>query len=171
MRLGAHVSISGGVDTAFDRGEQIGCEAMQIFTKNNNQWRAAPLKEKSVERYHQRQAETGITPVVAHSSYLLNLATPDDALWHRSIDALVIEMERCDRLAIPYLVIHPGSHVGSGEEAGIARVVKAINVALNANLSESRHWYDYLKDPVVQILVGLTLLVAFFKLKLWRDGS
>jgi deoxyribonuclease-4 len=77
MRLGAHMSISGGVDTAFDRGEQVGCDAMQIFTKSSNQWRAAPLAEKTIERYHQRQAETGINPVVAHSSYLLNLATPD----------------------------------------------------------------------------------------------
>ncbi len=123
------MSISGGVDTAFDRGEQVGCDAMQIFTKNNNQWRAAPLKEKTVERYHRRQAETGITPVVAHASYLLNLASPDDALWHKSIDALLVEMERCDTLAIPYLVIHPGSHMGSGEEAGIARIVESLNVA------------------------------------------
>jgi deoxyribonuclease-4 len=129
VRLGAHMSISGGVDTAFDRGEQVGCDAMQIFTKNNNQWRAAPLKEKSVERYHQRQAETGITPVVAHASYLLNLATPEDELWHKSIDALVIEMERCDLLDIPFLVIHPGSHVGSGEEVGSARIVEALNIA------------------------------------------
>jgi len=131
MRLGAHMSISGGVDTAFDRGEQVGCDAIQIFTKNNTQWRAAPLNEKSVERYHLRQAETGITPVVAHASYLLNLATPDDKLWHKSIDALVIEMERCDTLSIPYLVIHPGSHVGSGEEAGVARIVQALNMAHN----------------------------------------
>jgi len=125
------MSISGGVDTAFDRGEQVGCDAMQIFTKNNNQWRAALLKKETVERYHRRQAETGITPVVAHASYLLNLATPDDKLWHKSIDALLVEMERCDVLAIPYLVIHPGSHMGSGDDAGIARIAQALNVAHN----------------------------------------
>jgi deoxyribonuclease-4 len=123
------MSISGGVDTAFDRGEQVGCDAVQIFTKNNNQWRAAPLKEEAVERYHRRRAETGITPVVAHSSYLLNLASPDDELWHKSIEALLIEIERCDVLAIPYLVIHPGSHMGSGEEVGVARIADALNVA------------------------------------------
>jgi deoxyribonuclease-4 len=139
------MSISGGVDTAFDRGEQVGCDAMQIFTKNNNQWRAAPLKEKVVERYHRRQAETGITPVVAHTSYLLNLATPDDELWAKSIDALVIEVERCDVLSIPYLVIHPGSHVGSGEEAGIARVVEALNIA-----------HDRLPDAQVKITLETT---------------
>jgi deoxyribonuclease-4 len=123
------MSISGGVDIAFDRGEQVGCDAIQIFTKNSNQWRAAPLKAESVERYHIRQVETGIKPVVAHASYLLNLATPDDRLWHKSIDALVIEMERCDVLAIPYLVIHPGAHMGSGEEAGIVRIAQALSIA------------------------------------------
>ena len=122
------MSIGGGVDTAFDRGEQTGCDAMQIFTKNNTQWAAAPLAEKTIARYHQRQAETGITPVVAHASYLLNLATPDDALWNKSIDALAVELERCDLLTIPHLVIHPGSHMESGEEAGIARVVAALDI-------------------------------------------
>jgi deoxyribonuclease-4 len=139
------MSIGGGVDTAFDRGEQVGCDAMQIFTKNNNQWRAAPLKEENVERYHRRQAETGITPVVAHSSYLLNLATPDDALWHKSIDALLVEMERCNLLAIPYLVIHPGSHMGSGEEAGIARIANALNIA-----------HDRLPDAQMKITLETT---------------
>jgi deoxyribonuclease IV len=128
-RLGAHMSISGGVDTAFDRAEEVGCDAMQIFTKNNNQWRAAELKEKSVKRYFERQEETGIGPVVAHASYLLNLASPDDALWNKSVDALVVELERCETLHIPYLVIHPGSHVGSGEEAGIGRIVEALDEA------------------------------------------
>jgi deoxyribonuclease-4 len=125
------MSISGGVDTAFDRGEKVGCYAMQIFTKNSNQWRAAPLKEEAVDRYHRRQAETGITPVVAHASYLLNLATPDDGLWLKSIEALLVEMERCDVLAIPYLVIHPGSHMGSGEDAGVARIAQSLNIAHN----------------------------------------
>ena len=125
------MSISGGADTAFDRGEQVGCDAMQIFTKNSNQWHALPLDLKTVERYHRRQAETGIKPVIAHASYLLNLASPDDALWHKSIEALLIEMQRCDVLSIPYLVIHPGSHMGKGEESGIARIVEALNVALS----------------------------------------
>jgi deoxyribonuclease-4 len=145
VRLGAHISISGGVDTAFDRGEQVGCDVIQIFTKNNNQWQAPPLLEKTVERYHRRQAETGIAPVVAHASYLLNLASPDDQLWHKSIDALLVEMERCDVLAIPYLVIHPGSHMGSGEEVGIARVAEALNIA-----------HDRLPDCQVKITLETT---------------
>ena len=83
--------------------------------------------------------------MVAHSSYLLNLATPDDALWHKSIDALLVEMERCDVLAIPYLVIHPGSHMDSGEETGIARIANALNVA-----------HDRLPDAQVKITLETT---------------
>lgn len=123
------MSISGGVDSAFDRGEEVGCDAMQIFTKNNNRWNAPPLEKKTVDRYHLRQEETGIAPVVAHTAYLLNLASPKDDLWERSLEALVDEMERCELLAIPNLVLHPGSHTGSGEDAGIARVSEALNRA------------------------------------------
>jgi deoxyribonuclease-4 len=121
------MSIAGGVDIAFDRGEQVGCEAMQIFTKSNNQWRARPLREQEIARYHERQTETGITPVVSHASYLLNLGTPDDNLWEKSYQSLLVEMERCDTLSIPYLVIHPGAHVGSGTEAGLRRVADALD--------------------------------------------
>ncbi|MDH5573644.1 MAG: TIM barrel protein, partial [Gammaproteobacteria bacterium] len=102
-KLGAHVSISKGVDKAFDRAEEIGCQAMQIFTKNNNQWKARTLRTAEIERYHQRQQETGIEPVITHASYLLNLATPDDSLWERSMAALIVELKRCNVLKIPYL--------------------------------------------------------------------
>ncbi|MGQ9502157.1 MAG: deoxyribonuclease IV [Anaerolineae bacterium] len=137
VRLGAHMSIAGGVDKAFDRGEQVGCDAMQIFTKNSNQWYAAPLSEETIQRYHQRQSETGISPVVAHSSYLLNLASPADELWYKSIDSLVLEMQRCEALDIPHLVIHPGSHMGTGEEAGIRRIIQALDLA-HARLPDAR---------------------------------
>jgi deoxyribonuclease IV len=137
MFLGGHMSIAGGVDTAFGRGVTVGCTAMQIFTKNNNQWRARPFKAGEVERYHQQQAETGIGPVVAHASYLLNLGTPDDALWEKSIAALEVELERCQALRIPLLVIHPGAHMKSGPEAGLARVSAALD-RVHADLPELR---------------------------------
>jgi len=127
MLIGAHLSVSGGVDTAFDRAGQLHCTAFQIFTKSNRQWQAKELMPDEVERYHQKQAETGL-PVVCHASYLLNLGTPDDALWHKSIDALVIELERCEILKIPYLVLHPGGHMKTGVEAGIARVAQGLDV-------------------------------------------
>lgn len=129
MLIGAHLSTAGGVDKSFKRAEELDCTAFQIFTKSNRQWRAKDLKPEEVERYHTRQAETGIAPVVCHASYLLNLGTPDDALWHKSIDALVVELERCEQLGIPGLVLHPGAHVKSGVEAGVARVAQGLDVA------------------------------------------
>ncbi len=131
MLLGAHVSTAGGVDKSFDRAIELDCTAFQIFTKSNRQWNAKPLPADEVARYHQRQQETGIAPVVCHASYLLNLGTPDDALWHKSIDALVQELERCELLKIPQLVLHPGAHVKSGVEAGLARVAAGLDIVHN----------------------------------------
>jgi deoxyribonuclease-4 len=123
------MSIAGGVDNALDRGQMVGCDTIQIFTKSSNQWRARPLSEREVASYHHKQAQTGIAPVIAHSSYLLNLAAPDDELWQKSLNSLLVEMGRCELLHIPDLVIHPGAHTGSGEEAGLNRIVAALDRA------------------------------------------
>jgi deoxyribonuclease IV len=127
MRFGAHMSIAGGVDKAFDRAEKAGCDSLQVFTKNSNQWNAKPFDDAVLEAWKKREAETDIWPVVAHDSYLINLASPKDDLWEKSMDAFGIELQRCDQLGIRYLVTHPGSHTGSGEEAGLARVSEALN--------------------------------------------
>lgn len=126
MQLGAHVSIAGGVDKAFTRAKEIGCTAFQIFTKSNRQWQAKPLETEVVALYRRHQHETGL-PVVCHASYLLNLAAPDETVWRKSLEALVTELERCELLGITYLVLHPGAHMGAGVEAGIARVVQALD--------------------------------------------
>lgn len=128
-RLGAHMSIAGGVSRAFDRGEQIGCEAMQIFTKNQNQWEAKPLEPAEVERFRRRQQETGIEPVIAHDAYLINLASPDDALWERSLRAFIDELVRAETLGLPGVVLHPGAHMGAGEEIGLDRIARALDRA------------------------------------------
>ncbi len=129
MRLGAHVSIAGGADLAVERGVAVGCEAIQIFTKNNNQWRAAPLEEDVVERFKANLEESGIHPVVAHTSYLINLGTSDKVLWKKSLDSFRTEMDRCERLGVPYLVLHPGSHTGAGIEQGLKNLGRALNEA------------------------------------------
>ena len=126
MRLGAHESIAGGLYKAFDRAQSAGCETMQIFVKPNRRWAVKPLTEEDVARFKAKSEETGIRPVVGHASYLLNLATPDEALWTKSRDMLIVELERCEALGVPYLVLHPGSHMGTGEEAGLARVAQAL---------------------------------------------
>jgi len=127
MRLGAHMSISGGVDKAAVRGREVGCEAMQIFTKNSNQWKAKPLAPAEITAFHELCKAAGIAPVIAHSAYLINLAAPDDALYEKSIQAFLDELHRCELLSIPYLVVHPGAHMGAGEEHGLRRVASAID--------------------------------------------
>jgi deoxyribonuclease-4 len=128
VRLGSHISIAGGVDRAVLTGREVGCEALQIFVKSSNQWRAAPFREGEVERFRANLESTGLGPVVAHDSYLINLCSPDDALWKKSQEAFLVELDRCETLGIPFLVTHPGSHVGSGEEAGLSRLIRAIDL-------------------------------------------
>jgi len=126
LRLGAHESIAGGVYKAIDRALSVGCDSVQLFVKSNRSWAAKPLTEEEIAQFKRRVKETGIHPVVAHTSYLLNLAAPKEDLWARSRDTLIIELERCEALEIPFLVLHPGSHVGVGEEEGLKRVAKAL---------------------------------------------
>jgi deoxyribonuclease-4 len=127
VRLGAHQSIAGGVEKALARGQEAGCDTIQIFVKSPSRWVSKPLDEENVIAFGEARATTGIWPVFAHALYLINLATPDEALWHKSLDALADDLERCERLGLPGLVIHPGSHMRSGEEAGIARIVAALD--------------------------------------------
>jgi deoxyribonuclease-4 len=126
------MSIAGGVDKAILRGEEVGCDAMQIFTKNNNQWRAAPLAERVIEAYKIHRRRAGIDPIVAHDSYLINIASPETDLYRKSLEALLIEVARAAVLEIPYLVIHPGAHLGSGEGEGIKRIVDALEAILES---------------------------------------
>jgi deoxyribonuclease-4 len=131
------MSIAGGLDRAALRGREVGCDTIQVFTKSNRQWRAKPLAEREVNAFQAALAATGIHPVVAHDCYLLNLAAPRAAVWKRSVAAFRLEMDRAERLGIPYLVTHPGSHGGAGEAEGILRVAEALNV-LQAALPRHR---------------------------------
>ena len=127
MLLGAHMSIAGGIFNAFARGESVGCDTMQIFTKSSNQWKAKELTDEDLEKYHAEQKRTKIDPVIAHDSYLINLGSPDAALIKKSREAFLVEMERCEKLESPFLVTHPGSHVGKGEEWGVKRIAESIS--------------------------------------------
>ena len=127
MIFGAHISVAGGLHQAFTRGQTAGCHTIQIFTKSERQWKAKPLTEESIAEFRNEAGRTGIAPLLAHASYLINLASPDDVLWQRSIDAFAEELERCRLLGISYLVLHPGAHTGSGTEAGLVRVADALN--------------------------------------------
>lgn len=133
VRLGSHMSIAGGLDKAPLRGKQVGCDTIQVFTKSNRQWRAKRLSDQEVEAFKANLAATGIGPVVAHDCYLVNLAAPRRAVWKKSVTAFRVELERAERLGIPYLVTHPGSHAGAGEAEGLRRVTEALNALLAAH--------------------------------------
>jgi len=130
--LGAHMSIAGGLHLAVDRAASAGCEALQVFTKSSNQWAAKPLAADDAAIFREKQIEMGVSPAFAHDSYLINLASPDPALYRRSAEAFAEEVDRCDLLGLPYLVAHPGAHMGQGEEAGIDRIASALNGILDA---------------------------------------
>ena len=127
VRLGAHISIAGGVDRSVLTAQEVGCEALQIFVKSSNQWRAAPFRDGEPDRFRANLASTGIGPVMAHDSYLINLCSPQDGLWKKSLEALLVELDRCEALGVPYLVTHPGAHTGAGEEAGLSQLARAID--------------------------------------------
>jgi deoxyribonuclease-4 len=121
------MSIAGGIDKALWRGMKLGCDVIQLFTKNANQWRAKPLVPDAIEAFRQARQKTVVRPVAAHDSYLINLASPDEGLYQRSVEALWEEMGRAETLGVSYLVMHPGSQRGSGEEEGFCRIARAIN--------------------------------------------
>jgi deoxyribonuclease-4 len=125
--LGAHESIAGGYYRAVETARQCGCDCVQLFTKNNNQWRAKELTDDDVARFQAALREAKMLHPLSHDSYLINLAAPDEELWRRSVEAYVIELERAERLGIPYVVTHPGSFTTSSEEAGLARIVQALD--------------------------------------------
>ena len=125
--FGAHMSVAGGLETAFRRGAAVGCDCLQIFVKNQRQWQAAPLTKDGIVRFRAAQRETGLAPVLAHAGYLLNLASPDGPIRKRSILGLVDELERCAALGLPGLVLHPGAYREGTPAAGIKRVVKALD--------------------------------------------
>lgn len=130
LLIGAHMSIAGGLYRALERGQQVNCRTIQIFLKNSNQWNAKPLTAQDRELFRDHQNRFKINPIVAHDSYLINLASPDDALYQKSLHAFIEEIRRAEFLGVPYLVLHPGAHVGSGIDAGISHVAAALNQAL-----------------------------------------
>lgn len=127
MICGAHESVAGGLYKAFERAKVDGCKATQIFTKNSNQWKEPVLSEEQLTAFRSAHAASGVGTVMAHTSYLINLATDKEDILVRSIGALVAEVERSSALGIPFVVLHPGAHLGLGVEQGLTRVAQALD--------------------------------------------
>ncbi len=143
--LGAHVSISKGVYNAPKRGRDLGCEAIQIFSKNQMQWQAKPFTEDDINKFRENVEKYEIKDVVIHTSYLINIGSPEEEKLKKSQDALIDEFHRADQLGIPYIVLHPGSHMGKGEELGLGIIAESINYIL-----------DVTKDSNVMLLLETT---------------
>ncbi len=137
-QVGAHCSIAGGHDKALQLGKELGCEVVQIFTKNNMQWSAKPIDPAALSLYFQAKEETAIDRVFAHAGYLINLASIDRGNLKQSRHALLDELNRCSLLKLPFIVLHPGAHLGAGEEKGLQRVVESIDWILDRYEGETR---------------------------------
>jgi len=131
--LGAHFSIAKGLHNALLEAEKYGCSALQLFTKNANTWKEKSLLPEEIERFVQTKIETGIEQIATHTSYLINLAADDQKKQALSCHALEMELIRSSQLRIPYVVLHPGSHMGQGEEAGIRKIAENVNKIFDKN--------------------------------------
>jgi deoxyribonuclease-4 len=127
LLLGAHMSIGGGVHTAIERARSIDCTAAQMFVKNNMQWFAPPLTRAEIFSFLNHNQRGELLSIFAHASYLINLAAMNPQFHANSIRALAEELTRADQLELPFLVLHPGAHLGAGEEAGLEKIVKSID--------------------------------------------
>lgn len=129
--VGAHISGAQSLHLAFDRGESIGCTAMQIFTKSNRSWADKPLTQEQIENFITRWKTSSIESVITHASYLINIGSNKPDVEHKAVKALIDEVTRCQQLEIPYLVLHPGSHLGAGEEACIKQIAHNLDKVLD----------------------------------------
>lgn len=164
VKLGFHVSISGTIDRAVDRALELGCDTFQIFTRNPRSWSFRAFREGEAEAFREKRRGAGIDPVFVHMPYIQNLASPNDEVYERSIDSLAAELARCSALGVPFLVTHLGSHLGAGADRGVARIVDALNAAL-----------DRSDDPPVVLLEnnsgsGNQVGSSFEELRLILDG-
>ena len=125
------MSIAGGVDTAIERARSINCTAIQIFVKNNMQWFARPLTREEIRTFREHQQRGELLSIFAHANYLINLAATNGQFHANSIRSLSEELVRADQLELPFLVLHPGAHLGAGEETGLDKIVESIDRVLS----------------------------------------
>lgn len=136
MKVGAHMSISGGVENCVINGHEAGCEVVQLFTKSNRRWAASELHDEDRSALLDEQEQTGVQAVMVHMAYLVNLASPKDEQFEKSYNGFIQEIERAEFLDIPYICFHPGSHTGQGEEDALEQVAEAVTDALDESDTE-----------------------------------
>ncbi|NIP66664.1 deoxyribonuclease IV, partial [Candidatus Bathyarchaeota archaeon] len=141
MRIGLHLSIQGSIDQVVDRAMERNCNTFQMFSRNPRGWQAKELEVGELESFKEKLTESEIWPVFIHTAYLLNLASPKEDVYRRSVRALKEELQRADKLGVPYVVTHIGSHLGHGKSEGFRRITEAVN-----------HSFSTVKNDVVLLL-------------------
>jgi len=126
--FGAHLSIAGGLHNALLKAEALQCETVQVFTKSQKQWACSPLTAECIKDWKSHAKRLKFKQTVSHDSYLINLAATNEEFWRKSVELFIEELNRCALLGIPYLVTHPGSHMDAGEEAGLTKIIAALDV-------------------------------------------
>ncbi len=164
--LGSHTSAAGGLHKAVERAAKTGCDCVQLFTKNNNQWRAKPISIDDVDLFRNSLDELEVSHPLCHASYLINLASPNEELRQKSVDGMVIELQRAEQFGIPFVVVHPGSFTTSDEASGIAAIIRSLDEV-----------YRSIEGLTVELLLentagqGSNLGWQFEQLQLMIDGS
>lgn len=166
MKLGAHISTAGGIELAPERATEIGCESLQIFSRNQRQWTAKRLSDSTCSEFRANFRQQKLKGACTHASYLINLAAPEATTWKKSIATLIDELNRAEQLGIPYVVLHPGAHKGKGVAAGWQRVAEAVwrileqAVAPNVMLllENTAGQGSYLASTLEQLAEALNLL-------------
>jgi len=164
--LGAHMSIAGGLHNAIDRGLKAGCGVVQIFTQNANQWKGKPVTDAEAALFRDKWQASGLHEIISHDIYLVNLAAPVGETRDKSLAAFQTEMERCALLGIEKIIMHPGAHLGDGEEEGIRRIVEAFDRLIER--AESFHGKVLLETTAGQ---GTNLGYRFEQLREIMDRS
>ena len=132
MKFGAHMSVSGGVQKALERGASVGCDVVQIFVKNNMQWFGRPHPPEDIAQFKQEGERLGLACVFGHTGYLINLGAPSSANRDKSLQSLIQEITFAAALGLPFLVLHPGAHLGAGEAEGLKRIVTGLDEVLRS---------------------------------------
>ncbi len=131
LKIGAHLSIEGGIHRAIERGKELGCNTIQIFLRNRNRWKGRDIGEEESKNFKEYAQKWEILPLIAHAIYLINLSSPDSTIFRKSLEVLHEDIKKCKDLNIQYFIVHPGFHLGSGEKEGIRRFVLALREILH----------------------------------------
>lgn len=137
LLFGAHMSISGGLQNALIAGESIGCTAIQIFTKSNRQWYAKPISDETAHLFKETAQKSSIYSIIAHATYLINIASSDKRIEKASLECLASELLRCDQLGIKYLVLHPGAYTSGNKKDGLERIIQNLDSLLSATKTKT----------------------------------